>query len=192
MRPSIKSLVKTATCLTSLLMAGSAYAATMPSDNWYAGISGDATWLRHSDMGWGGNVAVGYRFWPSNAGDWRLEGEVGYHAADGSDGYSDTHYITYMGNIYYDFNFGMPVGGWTFKPYLGAGVGDAAVHFGNSSLAGTFHHNKDYFAYQGMAGLNFVAASMPNTDWSLGYRYLGTDNHNVHANNVELGVRFHF
>jgi len=192
MKHSIKSLAAStcSTCLASMLMAGSAYSAANPGqNNWYFGASGDLTWLRHSDMGGGGNVDLGYRF-----SDFRIEGEAGYHGAGGRDDYSSTHYFTYMGNLYYDFNtvFSPSASGWHVVPYIGGGLGDAAVHFGHSSFTNTFHHNENIFAYQGMAGLTFVSASMPNTDWSLGYRYLGTDKTNLHANNLELGIRFHF
>jgi len=106
---------------------------------------------------------------------------------------SSIHYFTYMGDVYYDFRtvFSPLSSGSQIIPYIGGGMGDAAVHFGSSTFANTFHHHENEFAYQGMTGLTFVSASMPNTDWAIGYRYLGTDNHNVHANNLELGIRFH-
>ncbi|MBV8938755.1 MAG: outer membrane beta-barrel protein [Alphaproteobacteria bacterium] len=164
--------------------AGEACAAT---NDWYAGISGDVSWLNgHYHTGGGGNVDLGYRFAPTNMGDWRLEGEIGYHTFGGDSGYKDAHYYSYMGNLYYD------IGGWNMgmaknlqiTPYLGAGLGDATVDKSG-------HSNS--FAYQGMAGLNFTSASMPNVDWSLGYRYFATSgNSSVHANNIEAGVKFHF
>jgi len=179
----IRSLAIT-TCLATILMAGSALAATSATQkNWYIGADGGVTWLRDSDTGGGGNVSLGYRF-----NDWRVEAEAGYHGAD------NTHYFSYMGNIYYDFNSAIyhPTASWKVAPYLGAGLGDAAVHYGSSSFSTTFHHHSNEVAYQGMAGLNLTAASMPNTDWTLGYRYLGTDNHNLHSNNIEAGLRLHF
>lgn len=173
----------------SLLMVSSAQAVS-PQNNWYLGLSGDLTWMRHSDIGGGGNVALGYR-----ANNFRLEGEVGYHGADGDDGYSGTHYISYMGNAYYDFNrmLGSSSGSsWQVVPYIGGGVGVASVRFGHANVGDTFRHHDNTFTYQGMAGLGMVSASMPNTDWSIGYRYLGTDKHNIHSNSAELGLRFHF
>lgn len=166
-----------------------AQAAANLQNNWYFGFSGDLTWLRHSNMGGGGNIDLGYQF-----SDFRLEGEAGYHGAGGDGGYSSTHYFTYMGNLYYDFNRAGAVSsaGWHVLPYLGAGLGDAAVHYGSGGVANTFHHHTNNFAYEGMTGLNFVSASMPTTDWNLGYRYLGTDSPNLNSNNLELGVRFHF
>lgn len=194
MKHSIASLLGTSACMASLLMAGSAAAQSNSQDDWYGGFSGDLTWLRHSNTGGGGNVDLGYRFWPSNFGDYRLEGEIGYHGAGGSSGYSSTHYLTYMGNLYYDFNtvFSPSESGWHVSPYIGAGLGDEAVHYGHSDLTTTYHHHANTFAYQGMAGLQLVSASAPDTDWWFGYRYLGTDKNNIHSNNLELGVRFHF
>lgn len=173
------------------LAAGVASCAIAPAqaattENWYGGLSGDLTWLRHSDTGGGGNVDLGYRF-----DDFRVEAEAGYHGAGGQSGFGSTHYFTYMGNAYYDFNHAFSSDS-RIVPYIGAGLGDAAVHFGNSSFTTTFHHHENIFAYQGMAGLEYSAANAPNTTWSLGYRYLGTDSHNLHANNLELGVRLHF
>lgn len=176
-----------------LFAAAPAMAATNPS-NWYLGLSGDVTWLKHSDTGGGGNVALGYNFPTGPSGAFRLEAEAGYHGASGDDGFGGTHYFTYMGNAYYDFNKKLPTPseGWNISPYIGAGLGDAAINNGHSSFSNTFHHHVNSFAWQGMAGLNFTSGAMPNTDWSIGYRYLGTDKENLHASNLELGARFHF
>ena len=157
---------------------------------WYAGASGDLSWLRNSNMGAGGNVDLGYQFQA-----FRLEGEAGYHTAGGRNGFGNTNYITYMGNVYFDLKNLIPTthfGGWAIGPYVGGGAGDAQVNYGHNSLVTTFHHNHSQFAYEGMAGLNFTSPSMPNTDWRIGYRYLGTDETNIHSNNLELGLNFHF
>lgn len=190
MRNIVKSIVITGTCAASLAAAGSAFAAQQPSGNgWYTGVSGDFTWLRHSETGGGGNVDIGYR-----SGDVRLEAQLGYHGADGDAGYSNTHYFTAMANGYYDFNTAssQPATGWRMVPYIGAGVGSAMTHYGRGGFSSTWDHHDSSFAYQGMAGLTFVSASMPRTAWTVGYRYLGTDEHNLHASNLELGVRYHF
>jgi hypothetical protein len=179
MKHSLKALAILAT-----MAATSAIAAPYSqNENFYVGGSGDLTWPRNADMGGGGNVAVGYRF-----NDVRVEGEIGYHAAD------NLHYITYMGNVYYDFNqFTKTHSGWRIVPYVGAGIGDAALHLGrNGSVSNTFHHNTDTFAYQGMAGVTLVSDSMPRVDWTLGYRYLNTDEDEIQASNIQAGVRYHF
>ena len=184
----MKHLIKATAALAALvnvLAAAPSQAAVNSTNNWYIGASGDLTWLRHSDTGGGGNIDLGYKF-----NDWRLEAEAGYHGAGGDTGYSSTHYFTYMGNLYYDFNSIMPAS--PIRPFIGAGLGDAQIHYGRGSFSNTFHNHSNDFAWQGMAGINYVMPSMPATDWSLGYRYLGTDKQNLHASNLELGIRFHF
>ncbi|MDE3060343.1 MAG: outer membrane beta-barrel protein [Pseudomonadota bacterium] len=203
-----------ALCVASLtaLLAMSAHAATYSDSkwgNWYAGISGDLTWMNHTNTGGGGNVDLGYRFWTGTTGDLRLEGELGYHGASNSGDFTgNTHYFSYLANAYYDLNNFRPWeggpwsgSGWHLVPYVGAGLGDATVHSGhNASLSNqsfNFRGNVNSFAYDFMAGLTLVSDAMPNTDWSLGYRYFGTtkatdDSGKIHSNNLELGLRFHF
>lgn len=186
---SMKSLC-ISTTMAAIFIHGSAYAASSaPQNNWYLGVTGDLTWLRHSDTGGGGNIDLGYRF-----NDFRIEGEAGYHGADGNNGYKNTHYFNYMGNLYYDFTKAIPASNsrWGIIPYVGGGVGYAQVHVGNGSFSHTFNHHDNDFAYQGLAGLTFTSTSMARLDWSIGYKYLGTDEDNLHANNLELGVRYHF
>ena len=185
-----KAMKHTKKILTSSLMllctAGSAMATANPPSNWYAGVSGDVTWMQHTNTGGGGNVELGYQL-PHV----RVEAEGGYHTAGGDGGYGDTHYYTYMGNLYWDIgSVSGSYSGWQVTPYIGGGLGDAQIHRGASGISGTSSENS--FAYQGMAGLTFASASMPNTDWSLGYRYLGADDTNPRASNVELAARFRF
>jgi len=183
---------------SSLMLSSAASAAPMP-DGWYLGLSGDLTWLDHSDTGGGGNIDLGKRFMASSLGDFRIEAEAGYHSASGSEGYGSTHYITYMGNLYYDFTsiFPRSSSGWHVVPYIGGGIGDAQAHFGSSSnnFTATYHSHDNLFAYQGMTGLSLTTASMPNTEWFAGYRYLETDHNDeahIRSNNMELGLRFNF
>src|SRR5262249_41367887 len=128
MKRSIKMLAVTGAAVAILATGDSSQAATVVPTNWYAGISGDLTWLRNSDTGGGGNVDIGYRF-----DDFRIEGEAGYHGAGGQSGFGSTHYFTWMGNVYYDFNriFPSSGSGWHVAPYVGGGLGDAQVHFGS-------------------------------------------------------------
>ncbi len=187
----------------ALTAASSAMAQSDSNDrwaNWYASATGDVTWLQGYDTGGGGDVAVGVRFWPSDYSDFRLEAEAGYHDV------SSSHYFTYMGNLYYDFN-GLNAGSnsnWKVIPYIGAGMGDATVHLSNSDFAGRYTVHDDAFAYQFMAGVTLENAAMPNTDWLIGYRYFGTEDvdgtdnagigesQRLHANNLEVGLRWHF
>jgi len=216
----MNSLVKAIAnaCLATALAATPALAATNNNNNsssrtsgfWanpYIGLSGDATWTPHSKTGGGGNVAIGGQIWPGSFGDVRLEAEFGYHGVpsrSGSDG--NNHYFTYMANAYVDLSTIRPWSGsnsWQIVPYLGAGVGDATVHFGENrgfrsgfnNGFGSFHDNENAFAYQFMAGLTTVMPTMPNTDWSIGYRYTGSarvSGSHLNANSAELGLRFHF
>ena len=190
----------TTCCAAALaLTAANAYAASSSSadNNWYAGIGGGLTWPNHADMGGGGGINVGYRLAPADAGAFRVEAEAAYHSANGDNGFGDLRYFNYMGNVYYDFSntHSWTTSGWNISPYIGAGAGLAEIHRGNGNFATAFHHNTNAFAYQGMAGLTFASASMPSTDWVLGYRYLGTDRENgqkLSANNVEIGLRYNF
>lgn len=199
MKRFVKPLIVTGgSVLLSALMATASQAAIKNNaqnnvrQNWYATLSGDLTWLRHSDTGGGGNIALGYRI-----DDFRIEAEAGYHGAGGEDGYGSTRYFSYMGNVYYDMNNIYTISNqgradWNIMPYIGGGIGDAAIRVGNSSFTNAFHHHDNKFAYQGMAGLSLVSASMPNTVLSLGYRYLGTSSDNIRSNNLEVSARFNF
>lgn len=166
--------------------------------NSYAGISGDFTWPNHSDLGGGGRVTLGGRINPLDMGSFRGELEAGYHTADGETGFGDVRYFNYMANAYYDLASRpswVMSDSWHMTPYIGAGLGMASIRYGRGDFTSTFHHHTNAFAYQGMAGLAFVAADSPNTEWTVGYRYLGTSRENgaeLHANNLELGLKYHF
>lgn len=172
MKQTLKTLA-IGTALTTALFAAPSFAVTAPSQAWYGGISGDLTWMGNSDVGGGGNADIGYRF--NNV---RLEGEVGYHDASG--GGDAEHYMSYMGNLYYDFTNMYSSMGWNVAPYIGAGIGDAEIH------------SDSEFAYQGMIGLGFTSASMPNATYRLGYRYFDTTDNSPHASNIELGANWAF
>lgn len=191
MKNSFKNLLLISSAF-SALTAGEAIADStynINNHNWYVGLSGDLTWMHHSDVGGGGNLTFGYRM-----NQIRLEAEAGYHEAGGRGGYGSTSYFNYMANAYYDFNWLLPTSssGWHITPYVGGGIGDAAVHYGSRGFSTTFRHHDNTFAYQAMAGLTFTSVSQPNLDYSVGYRYLGTDERNVNANSLELGIRLHF
>jgi hypothetical protein len=163
----------------------------------YAGASGDLTWPNHADMGGGGNLNLGYRFAPDSMGSMRAEAEVGYHWADGDNGFGDRRYFNYMGNVYYDLASSdrFAPSGWRVSPYVGAGLGLAEIRNGHSSFTSAFRHNTNAFAYQGMAGLSFTSATAPKSEWRIGYRYLGTNRENgdrLHANNLQIGYNYHF
>ncbi len=188
--------------LLSVLLSHAAFAYDWRLDKeWYWGISGDVTWLTNTDgggTGGGGDIAFGRKFMMNNAGNFRGEVEGGFHDV------SDSHYFTYMANLYYDFDLGSSLP-WNLSPYVGAGIGDATLHLGEHNRAGDYNIHGDAFAYQFMAGLNFTTDYfMPNVTWAIGYRYVGSDNQDatdnaginrsdgLGANNIELTARFHF
>lgn len=193
-----KALTYLSTAGLAALVSAPVYA-TPGMDGVYTSISGDYTWLHSNTNGGGGNIAVGDQFLTNNLGDFRIEAEAGYHD------FSDAHYFTYMGNLYYDLNaLNYDSSSLKIVPYVGAGLGDATIHMSNSDFAGRYTEQGDAFAYQFMGGLGFTSANMPNAVWSVGYRYLasddisGTDNiglsnsERLHANNIELAARFSF
>ncbi len=211
--------------LATFLSASAAEAATDNHTgmfgNSYFAVSGNASWMRNSDTlntatgetgnvdyntGWAAQAALGYML-PS-WGDFRFELEGGYHQAGldttttsitGTTNPGGTMKIaSYMGNIYYDlrsFHLGSKL-----VPYVGAGAGGAYTWIPRNSGLSNTDRSDNSFAYQFMAGLSYVAASMPNTDWSLGYRYFAVHDpkfgavefDTVSSNSIELGARFHF
>ena len=205
------------------LIATNAFA-TGQNDTWYLGISGDVSMLSSTNVSGatagdnlkykfssGGNVAIGYepQALQCPMGDVRLEIEGGYHAfglkdvtAGGVTNTSpngDLRVATFMGNAYYDVHTGT-----SFKPYFGAGMGDAEINFAKNNGFGATTSSDSRFAYQFMTGVAYTPESMPKTDWSIGYRFLGTTTPQfttaagkikldaIQASNVELGVKYHF
>ncbi len=185
-------------CALSALICSPVHADIGSNPDWYLGLSGDLTWLRHSDTGGGGNIALGRAFQTGSFGDFRLEAEAGYHETSGS------HYYSYMGNAYYDFTGLAPSMPWKLTPYIGAGIGDLTAHLDESDSSGSYNVHGNVFAYQFMAGVNLNVDTIPNVDWSLGYRHVGSSDvdgtNNVGAgvsdrvisDSIELGARFHF
>jgi hypothetical protein len=184
-------------CLVASIIACAAQpglADNISGEGWYAGLSGDLTWPNRADMGWGGRVNLGYQTAPTSTGDFRVEGEAAYHAADGDSGAGDLHYFNYMGNAYYDFA-NWSESSWRIRPYVGGGLGVASVRRGKSGFSATFDNHTNLFAYQGMAGLSFAADQSRKTEWLVGYRYHGTEKTEgvkTHAHNMEIGLRYHF
>lgn len=217
----MRYLLATAVAAYSL-MTVAAFAAGNDG-SWYAGASGDVTFPQNSTVtgttngnvkygfSSGGNVALGYqpRALSSSLGDVRLEVEGGYHALGLKDvtagGVTNTNpsgdfkVATLMGNAYYDFHTNSQ-----FTPYIGAGIGEAHVSFNKNNGFGMTSSSDDELGYQLMTGVSYTPKSMPQTDWSIGYRYLGTTSpkfntttgnvkfDSIQASNVELGFKYHF
>ncbi len=190
---------------------------------WYVGLSGGVTYLDDSDVSGtstgelghdtGGAVtaSIGYIL-PVGVqpmSNMRVELEIGYHensldnatlsgVATASPG--RVRMASYMGNLYYDFRNSSR---WT--PYLGAGAGLAQVMLSHDSGLGNTQDDEDnVMAYQFMAGFAYAPASMPMTEWGIGYRYFvahdpefstATGNvklDNIAAHTAEIGARFKF
>lgn len=191
---------------------------------WYVGLSGGLTYIDDADISGtangeasfdiGGNVhgSLGYvlPFGAHPLGNWRVEAEAGYFnnsldgvtlggaAVAGAGG--DVRIASYMANLYYDFRSES-----RFTPYVGGGVGAAQVQFPSSSGAGNTADDDDtVFAYQAMVGLAYAPASLPNTEWSIGYRYFGANSleystaggkielDDLMVHSAEIGARFKF
>lgn len=194
---------------------------------WYVGLSGTVTFVDESDFsgnganadvdfdtGFGGLVSLGY-LPPVSQGffsNTRLELEGGYRKADfdsiSAGGVSaaangEYHITTAMLNGYYDFesNAGNGLVGWS--PYVGLGLGWAQVEIDTPNSLGSTDSRDNVFAYQGMIGLGYSPAALPQTQWNIGYRYFatqdpgfsnagGTFEGEVDTHNIEAGFKARF
>lgn len=193
------------------------------SSSWYVGGSGGVTMPRNStitgtstgkvDYGFssGGDLAFGYKPEALNfsAGDVRAEIEGGYHAlglkkvviggVPNTNPKGDMKIMTVMANAYYDVHTSTP-----FTPYIGGGIGEAMLNFPKNNGFGNTKSGDNQLAYQFMTGVSYTPESMPSTDWSLGYRYLGSSapqfttagghvsSDALSTHSVELGFRYKF
>ncbi|MCB1539177.1 MAG: porin family protein [Rhodospirillales bacterium] len=190
------------------------------ADSFYVGAKGDIANPSNSSVSGSSTGKVKYGFssgagivggWQpealsSDTGDVRFEGEASYHAMKlknvlaNTNPSGDLKAIALMGNAYYDFNTGTG-----FKPYVGAGVGQGFVKFPKGQGLGNSDSTQNVFAYQAMAGVSYTPESMPQTDWSLGYKYMGFEKPSfsdgagghvklgsLHENAIEAGMRYHF
>jgi opacity protein-like surface antigen len=208
----------------SALAATTAFSGAKAADstdrwpNWYIGLSGGYTYMGDEDVsgstatkispnnGFGFGGSIGYL--PSSPmpllNALRFEAEVTYHqngvgtvhynngtSASGSGSYNST---AYMANVFYD----LPTG-TNWSPYIGGGIGMATIHLSENSGAHNGDSSDDEFAYQGMVGIGYAPDTIPNTQWTLGYRYLGTSDAKYggtsvqySTNSVEVGGKFRF
>lgn len=116
----------------------------------------------------------------------------------------DISVLTFMGNVYYDFDLGS---GW--KPYVGGGLGVASISLESKSAAGrTLADDKDtVFAYQagGGVGYEFAASADHAITVSLDWRYFRTADQTfngevtgaefdteIGGHEISLGLRYGF
>lgn len=220
----MKKFLAIASFLASAVAASAAQAGSNEVwPNWYVGLSGGVTYLSDSDVsgtsvgtlsydtGWNVNASLGYIL-PvgyNPLGSARLEFEAGYHQSgldntvlSGTSTASPgtARISSYMINGYYDFRSSSHI-----TPYLGAGFGLARVGISHDSGLGNTADDMDtVIAYQGMAGIAYAPSGMPNTEWTLGYRYFVADSpefrtsggkvklDDVTSHSAEIGGRFKF
>lgn len=216
-------LLSTTSMIAFGLLTTAAFARDQETAGWYAGINGDISFPRntgvsgnstgsiHYNFSSGGDLLLGYKpnFLSSSFGNVRIEADAGYHAfglkhvlsgnVNNTNPKGDLTIASLMGTAYYDIRTHTQ-----FTPYIGVGVGDAQVSFDKSNGFGMTKGSDNTLAYQFMTGVAYTPESMPETDWFVGYKYLGTTAPKfttaagsvkfdaLSANNIEIGVRYHF
>lgn len=211
------------------IAAITAFVSTAHADNgerwprWYLGLTGGMTFLNDADIEGGntgevqfdegafGAVSLGYML-PVHMqpfSNMRAELEFGYRtnsidtvqlgnaAATTSGGKAQV--LSYMGNVYYDFNNTSRV-----TPYIGAGAGVADVSLDNQGVLGLTDESDVAFAYQFMAGLSYAPTTLPMTEWGIGYRYFAVEGpafksgatsiklDDLSSHGAEVGAKFRF
>lgn len=190
---------------------------------WYVGLSAGMQFLSDSDLrgatagdvefdnGFVATAALGYMpaFGVPYMDNLRLEFEGGYHTSPLQNmrvGGVNTALggnitaVSYMGNLFYDFRNAS-----RWSPYIGAGAGLANIHLPRTSGLGNTENSDNTFAYQLMAGVGYSPASIPLTEWTLGYRFFSAGEpefntagasklkvQDINAHSVELGAKFRF
>ncbi|MEE8268424.1 MAG: porin family protein [Nitrospinaceae bacterium] len=113
------------------------------------------------------NGAIGVELNPM----FRVEGEIGLHYNTADQGGSGIDWtfrtISFMGNGYFDIPTNSPV-----RPYIGAGVGFAAVNLESDAFGFTSDDSDVVGAFQLMAGLGFDFS--PKATFTFGIRYFTT------------------
>jgi len=201
----------------SALLVTTAFSAAHADERWprwYLGLSGGYTYMQDQDISGtsatrlnlkdGYNIGGQIGYLPNSSialiNTLRFEAEVTYRANNvdsvtgGGAGHGTYSSTAYMANMFYD----LPTA-TAWSPYIGGGIGLANLHLDSNSGAGNTDSGDDAFAYQGMVGIGYSPEAIPNTQWTLGYRYFATNDPkfgNVSTEystqNVELGAKFRF
>lgn len=212
--------------ISALSLSGAEAARQAPK--WYVGVQGAVAFVDEAeteigsrpvvdemdfDQGYGFGLNLGYA--PGGTATmldkFRFEVEYYYRENDisGVDVLSASGEATSkagMINAYYD----IPLKDYSIVPYLGAGVGFAETEIKTNSAILIVDDNDTVFAWNAMAGMSYTPDFMPNTMWSIGYRYFATEDphyrsqavplffpatdvkHEYEVHNVEAGVRYMF
>ncbi len=201
------------------LLSFSLSALAADNRSYYVGFKGDIADPANSDVkgaatgkvkygfSSGAGVVLGWQpaLFDTENGDLRLELEGAYHAF-GLDTVrlnhspsGDMKITALMANLYYDWHTNS-----SWSPYVGVGIGRAHVDFGTNQGLGNTDDTDNVSAWQAMAGLSYTPKSMPNTMWSLGYKYIDFGRPSfssaggnirldpVHEDTIELGVLYRF
>jgi outer membrane immunogenic protein len=194
---------------------------TQAQDNsqFYIGLKGDIANAADSDVkgaatgsvdygfSSGGGVVLGWQpeMFDTRDGDIRLELEGSFHAFGldrvrvNSDPSDDLKATAVMANVFYDWHTNS-----SWSPYLGAGIGRAHMKFANDQGLGNTGESDNVTAWQAMAGVSYVDETMPNTVWSVGYKYMDFGRPSfssaggdikldpVHEHAIEFGVSYRF
>lgn len=148
--------------------------------------SGDGLKSITYDPGYAVGGAVGYRINPN----WRLEGEVTYRRnkvddlevgsnKDGARGRAESS--AFLANGYYDFANSTA---WT--PYLGLGIGVAAVGWFNVKESGTNLIDDASFAFAYQLGGGVAYEFAPGLALTLDYRYFRTTDVTIQEESAEF------
>jgi opacity protein-like surface antigen len=172
------------------LVAGNVWA----RDGYYVNMTGAMTFTSSTDAGWPASVIDyddGYGIYGAfgnEVGNWRFEGELGYHQEDFENYSGDMSLTTMMVNTYYT----LPVNS-TWGVYAMGGAGIAKVDMSD----GAMNDNSNAFAFQFGLGLDYAMTE----NWSLdaGWRYFTTAEVDVADTSIDyttnmalVGVRYTF
>jgi OmpA-OmpF porin, OOP family len=206
-----RSLLLGAVASLVFVSAASAY----ERNGWYIGLEGGASWVDDFnvvrtinagaptvftdvpvDTGWAALATVGYGF----RGPFRVELEGGYRLNELDTAFSaEITEWSVMANVLYDISL-------TDKLALSVGAGAGGDYFNFDAPAVAFDEGDWSFAYQGIAGLNYMVTN--RLDLFLNYRYLrvmepdlsgpGAGGAYVYAfddvskHTATFGIRYHF
>ncbi len=198
--------------LLTVLATSSAQAREERWPQWYVGLTGSLVLLSDSDIsgsglsgdssynsGYGISGSIGYRPNMDIAvfNNMRFEIEAAYRANDVDNitgvafaSTGEAKSMAYMINAIYDVETGSQL-----VPYFGAGIGYSNIEFRDD--------DDMVFSYQFLAGVGYEPELIPNTIWSIGYRYFGTQDPSLSsgatsyeieydAHNFEAGLQMRF